>query len=216
MPIDIRSLRQHIRQELDTEELLRLLDRAIELIPQEQLPQLIEGFFGPDLLQVDATPNKAILDEVRDFYDSSFAGVYYEDFRVNSRNFMDRSRGTINWIAEFNRLMQRCVEVCRDGDYPKVQQAFDLLFELLDTLDEDPDAIIFFADEAGAWQVGVDWDTVLPAYFTALANVAKPKAYAQAVLKVVTAHVDYDRDKHLQTALKVAKPTQQKAIRALM
>jgi hypothetical protein len=41
MPIDIRKLRDYIRTEFDTEELLNLLDRAIELIPKDQLPELI-------------------------------------------------------------------------------------------------------------------------------------------------------------------------------
>ena len=40
MPIDISLLRKSIRTQLEIEDLLNLLDRAIELIPQERLPEL--------------------------------------------------------------------------------------------------------------------------------------------------------------------------------
>ena len=217
MPIDISALRQSIRQELDMDELLLLLDRAVELIPQAQLPQLLEGVLDLDSFRVDKTiAVKSLLEEVRDFQEESLAGVYYESFRVNSRNFMDQSRGTINWIAKFRGLMRRCLEECQGGEYVQTQQAFEALFELLDEIDEGRDDIIFFADEAGSWQVGVDWEKVLPAYFLALTDAAKPKAYAQSVIKLVTEHANYDRDKHLKTALQLAKPGQRKALKALM
>lgn len=216
MPIDIRALRQVIRQNFDIDELLILIDRAVELIPQEHLPKLLEGVLDLDSFRVDETVVKPLLEEVHDFQEKSLAGFYYESFMVNSRNFMDQSRGTINWIAEFRRLMRRCLEACQDGEYVQTQQAFASLFELLDEIDEGRDNIIFFADEAGSWQVGVDWGKVLPAYFQALSEVVKPKAYAQSVIKLVREHANYDRDKHLETALQLAKPGQRKALKALM
>lgn len=54
------------------------------------------------------------------------------------------------------------------------------------------------------------------AYFTALAEVAEPQVYAQSVVKVVTAHVDYERDIHFKTAMKMAKSSQRKALKALI
>ena len=215
MPIDISALRQSIR-ELDTDELLLLLDRAVDLIPQEQLPKLLEGVLDLDSFRVDEAAVKSLLKEVRDFQEESLAGVYYESFRVNSRNFMDQSRGTINWIAKFRRLMHRCLEECQGGESAQIRQAFEALFELLDEIDECRDDIIFFADEAGSWQVGVDWEKVLPAYFLVLTDEAKPKAYAQSVIKLVREHANYDRDKHLKTALQLAKPGRRKALKALM
>ena len=177
---------------------------------------MLEGVLDLDSFRVDETEVKSLLEDVHDFQEKSLAGFYYESFMVNSRNFMDRSRGTINWIAEFRRLMRRCLEACQDGEYVQTQPAFEALFELLDEIDEGRDNIIFFADEAGSWQVGVDWEKVLPAYFQALSEVAKPKAYAQSVIKLVRDHANYDRDKHLKTALQLAKPGQRKALKALM
>ena len=68
-------------------------------------------------------------------------------------------------------------------------------FSLLDELDECRDNIIFFADEAGAWQVGVNWEKsaaglVSPRWL----RLSNPKPMAQSVVKVVDTHVDYARD----------------------
>ncbi|MBT9317615.1 hypothetical protein [Leptothoe spongobia] len=216
MPIDISLLRQSIRQNLDTEELLFLLDRAIELIPQETLPELLKGVLDLDSFQVDEIADELILEEVLDFQADSLAGVYYESFRVNSRNYMDQSRGTINWIAEFKRLMNRCIKECQAGEYFQAHPAFEVLIELLDEVDECRDDIIFFADESGSWQVGVSWENVLPSYFTALAEVVEPEVYAESVVKVVKKHANYRGDIHLKTAMKIAQPAQRKALKAII
>ena len=216
MPIDIDQLRLSIRQDLETDELLILLDRAIELIEPELLPQLLQGILTIDSFQVDELTTSSLLEDVEDFRDDSLAGLYYEGFNVNSRNFMEMSRATSNWIALFERLLNRCIKQGRAGEYVQTQQAFKILFNLLDEIDTGSDTIIFFADEAGAWQVGVEWEDVLPCYFKALAEVEKPKPFAQAVMHVVTAHVGRDRDKHLKTALKLAKPSQKKALERLI
>ncbi len=214
MPVDLRKLRDYIRTQLDTEQLLSLLDHAIELIPLERLPELIEGVSDPDLLIIDELSEITLLEEVRDFHVDSLAGMYYEDFMVNSKNFMDKSRGTINWIAEHGRLMDRCIQESTSGEPDQIRQAFELLFNLLDEIDECRDDIIFFADEAGAWQVGVEWDEVLPGYFTVLAAVAQPKEYAECTLKLVKSHADYNSDQYLKIALEIAKPSQRKALKA--
>lgn len=217
MPIDKQVLRKQIRTELETEDLLALLDRAIELIPQEHLLELVEDFFDLDALSlVDEISKESLLDEVSVFSEESLAGVYYEDFDVHSRNFMDRSRGTINFIAEFHRLMQRCIDESDTGNPTEIRGAFEMLINLLDEIDDGHDDIIFFADEAGAWQVGVDWDEVLPRYFCSLAVVAKPKEYAQSIIGLIKKHVDYHSDQYLQQALKIASPAQKKALKTLM
>ncbi len=212
MPIDISLLRDSIRTELEIEELLSLLDRAIELIPQERLPELIEGFFDLDLLSVDELSEQSLLDDVLEFHSDSLAGLYYDDFDVNSKNFMERSRGTINWMAEHERLMNRCLIESSSGNPEQIRQAFELLFNLLDEVDECRDDIIFFADEGGAWQVGVEWDEVLPCYFKVLAAVAQPSEYAESVIKIVKSHANYNSDNYFKLALEVAKPPQKKVL----
>ena len=214
MPIDISLLRKSLRTQLEIEDLLNFLDHAIELIPQERLPELIEGFFDPKLLSVDQLSEPALLDAVTDFHTDSLGGVYYEDFAVNSKNFMELSRGTINWMAEHQRLLTRCLQETSQENPQQIRQAFDLLFNLLDEIDECRDDIIFFADEAGAWQVGVEWDEVLPCYFQVLAAVAQPSDYAEGVIKLVKSHVNYNSDKYFKLALEVALKPQQKVLKA--
>ncbi|MFK8185458.1 MAG: hypothetical protein AB8B99_18940 [Phormidesmis sp.] len=216
MTIDTEQLHQAIRQNLDKEELIALLDLAIDLIEPKQRPQLLEGFLALSTSHTKEPTAQALLKTVEEFRDSSLAGVYYEAFRVNSRNFMDMSEGTTNWIDEFNQLIDLCIQQCQDGEYHQTQRSFKILFELLDEIDTGSDIIVFFADEAGSWQVGVDWEDVLPCYFTALAAVAKSKPFAQDVMHLVTNHVEHDRDRFLHLALKLAKPLQKKALKALI
>ena len=92
MPIDINLLRKSIRTQLEIEDLLNLLNHAIELIPQERLPELIEGFFDTNLLSVDQLSEHSLLEEVLDFHSDSLGGLYYEDFEVNSKNFNESIR----------------------------------------------------------------------------------------------------------------------------
>jgi hypothetical protein len=64
--------------------------------------------------------------------------------------------------------------------------------------------------------VGVDWETVLPLYFQTLAMVAKPKEYAEQVIKLVKSHVNYKSEDYFKQALESAKPTQRKELKAVM
>jgi len=43
-------------------------------------------------------------------------------------------------------------------------------------------AIDMLPDEAGSWQVGVDWEEVLPAWFRSLSPGADPCEWAEAVV----------------------------------
>jgi hypothetical protein len=76
-----------------------------------------------------------------------------------------------------------------------------------------PEDVIFFADEGGAWQVGVDWDTVLTAWFVCLAATAQPDEYAREVVRVVDEFEHHAREGHLKKARAAATPAQRKAIR---
>jgi hypothetical protein len=61
------------------------------------------------------------------------------------------------------------------------RQAFGILFGLLDHLDEGRDDIVFFADEGGAWLVGVDWKAVLPPWFKVLSATAQANEYTRRI-----------------------------------
>jgi hypothetical protein len=132
---------------------------------------------------------------------------------VNSKNFRDKSKGTEAFIAEFNRLIAKCISMPAKGPHAPLLEAFELLFALLRRIDEDPDSVVFFADEAGSWQVDVDWRAVLPAYFRCLANGTPADDFAREVDRAIADFADYERPKHLAMARRVANAKQKAALR---
>ena len=212
-PIDRNKLREQIRK-LPGESLLVFLDRAIDMLPDSKLPKLIKDYIRPSALLPDTNSDKGILDTVKTFQKASLNRKYYEDFQVNWRNCTQKSQGTQAWIAECRRLLDLCISSTREHP-DDMRRAFELIFELLQEIDRAPDAIIFFADEGGSWQVNVNWDKVLPAYFRCLSHTAEPDEYAHAVVAVVDAHNRYDRDKYIKKAQTIANSTQKRALQQM-
>jgi len=149
-----------------------------------------------------------LLDEVRRFHAECMLGHYYESFDVTSRNCSDQSRGTAAFITEFHRLAARCVHEAETSPSQPVAQAFEVLFALLEHIDEGLDDVIFFADEGGAWSVGTDWTSVLPAYFRCLGQSGSAEEYAACVDKVIADFVEHDRNRYLTEAWHLATPAQ--------
>jgi len=167
--VALDKLRVALRK-LSRGNLLMVAERAIEIVPRTKLQTLVGDLIRLD----DLAPGKAgvapLLEEVRKFHAESLAGEYYESFAVNSRNSMDESERTEAFIGEFDRLLTKCVRAAAKRPQGPVREAFELLFALLRQIDEDPNSVVFFADETDSWQVGVDWGEALPAYFRCLAE----------------------------------------------
>ncbi len=212
MAINIQKLSKKIRANLDTEDLLILLDRAIKLLPQEHLAEMFAGYFELD--EDDDNSEEPLLAAIQLFFKESLNGAYYQSFNVNSRNHMDKSRGTINFIDEYGRLLDRCVDEVKSTEPASLRAAFDLMFQLLAEIDECRDDIIFFADEGGSHEVFYSWDEIFPVYFKVLAAVVKPKEYVETIIPLIKRHSAYNFDKHIQSALKAANPSQKKALKA--
>jgi hypothetical protein len=96
----------------------------------------------------------------------------------------------------------------------EVRDALERIFGLLRHIDEGHDDVVFFADEGGSWQVGVDWAKVFPCWFACLAATAAPDEYARQVLAAVEEFERFHRDKHLATARRIATPEQRNALQA--
>lgn len=60
-------------------------------------------------------------------------------------------------------------------------------------VDKGTDDLLFFADEGGAWQVGVDWRNVLPAWFRVLSATVGPSEYAQRITTVLKHYYKHGR-----------------------
>jgi hypothetical protein len=196
-------------------QLLMVAERTIDLVPNETL----EAFVG-DLVQVpildEGQPGEASLpDEVDKFCEASLLGDYFDSFDVNSKNCLDQSQGTDAFIAEFDRLIRRCLGAAVGGSLTLAREAFERLFALLRRIDEDPDGVVFFADEAGSWQIPVDWRAVLPVYFRCLAEGSPGEAFARAVDGAITDFCHYQRPHQLAEAERVANDEQKAALQRL-
>jgi|HubBroStandDraft_1064217.scaffolds.fasta_scaffold78510_2 hypothetical protein len=186
--IDRDKLRAAIRK-MGTEYVFLMLDDAITLLPQGKLRKLIAQYLDPDEFRPDGARKVDLLADVKAFQKASLAGKYYQAFAANSKNYSknyrEKSDGTLAWIADCLRLLERCLVQSKKEDQKTVCQAFEIIFSLLSKIDEGNDDILFFADEGGSWQVGVDWEDVLPAWFRVLS--ARRKWLPKTILRSVSA-----------------------------
>jgi hypothetical protein len=214
--IDREKLRAAIRR-LGAEYVFYMLDEALDLLPPAKLQKVVRKYLDVKRLRPDGgkAARPSLLATVKAFDKASRAGDYYESFDVNSKNFMEQSEGTTGWIAECRRLLDHCVAEGQRSDQAEVRQAFDIIFDLLDRIDECQDDIIFFADEAGAWQVGVDWKNVLPPWFKVLSATTGPEEYARKVVNLLKHHYDYGSEKMLTVARRTATQAQRGALAQL-
>ena len=209
--VDPEKLRARL-QGMSRSDLLGIAERAIDLVPRARLAELVGHAVDLDDLAPSKTTNAALLDEVERFHAESLAGKYYESFAVNSKNYMDMSLGTERFIGELNRLVTRCTAAAGKGPRGPVRQAFEALFALLHHIDACEDDVIFFADEGGSWQVGVDWNNVLPAYFRCLAETAGPEEFAREVRAAIKDLPEHGRPSLFAEAQRLASEEQKAAL----
>jgi hypothetical protein len=211
--IDRDKIRAEVRK-LGNEYVFFMLDDAIELLPRAKLHKLAKKYLDLKQLRPDAEPatSPSLLADVKRFEKASLAGEYYESLGVNSKNYTQQSAGTSAWIAEYLRLLDRCVINAKKSNPVEVREAMDILFGLLNHIDKGNDDVIFFADEGGSWQVGVDWAKVLPVWFKVLSATAEPQEYAERITALLSCQYRYGRDKMLAIARRTATTHQRKAL----
>jgi hypothetical protein len=209
--IDRDKLRAALRK-LRPEDLFHMLEEAITLLPQEQLLGLAKPHLNVSTLMEDGKPKDDLLTEVKAFEKRSLDGDYFEPFDVNWKNCSAQSMGTTAWIAEYGRFLKRCVAEEKLGDPAAVRESFDILFGLVDLIDEGSDEVLFFADDGGSWEFGEDWHEVLPPWFRVLAATSAPEEFAERVLAILKARCAFGSDKMLAAAHKTATPEQAKAL----
>jgi hypothetical protein len=86
---------------------------------------------------------------------------------------------------------------------------------LLDHIEECQDDIVFFADEGGSWQMGFDWEKVLPAWFSALSATVDSAEYARRTDEILNRHYAEGRAEMLALARRAATPVQRQALSKL-
>ena len=228
--IDSNTLRAEL-QALPRGGLLLIAERAIELISVDQLGALLGDIVQINVDPTDAHPDDAgtvvvssLLDEVRSFHDATMDGEFYEHVETNGGGRREQSRGTDAFVAEFDRLMRKCVGAPGLGIEPGVRvsfehgvrDCFELLFALLRHIDEGKDDVLAFSDDGSSRDVGVNWRVVLPAYFKCLAETEapSPEESARAVGQVIADFVEHDWQRYMDAAHKAATDAQRIARRS--
>jgi hypothetical protein len=91
--IDREKLRAALRT-LPDESLRAMLDDAIEALPPETLRAIVSPYLDLRRLRPDRKPAKkgSLLADVTAFEVASLADDYFEDFDVDSKNFMEQSK----------------------------------------------------------------------------------------------------------------------------
>jgi hypothetical protein len=202
-------------QGLSRGQLLIIAERAVAVAPSTELNALVGEFVQvPVLTEVDADV-PTLRDEIGNFYVRSMSGEYYESFPISGWNCTQQSMGTDAFIAEFDRLVGKCVDEVGTVPGREVLESFEILFGLLRHIDTGQDDVIFFADEGGSWDVGVHWRTVLPAYFRCLTKSAGAEEFAREVDRAITDFANHDREHYLSEAWRVAAPPRKASLEGL-
>jgi hypothetical protein len=206
------TIRAALRR-LSNEEIYYILGEVLEMLPLAKAEKLIKGYIDLSQFQPEGQKPANHLEEITEFRQASLRGDYYESFDVNSKNCTEISKGTRAWYFEFNRLLNLCVTAVRKGDKSEIRQALEICFGLLHHIDEGHDDVIFFADEGGSWQAGVDWEKVLAAYFRCLSATAPPQEFADRVIGIVDEFQHFARDRHFYRAKSIGTDSQRQALR---
>lgn len=94
-------------------------------------------------------------------------------------------------------------------------EGLGLLVELMREIDKGREDIVFFADEAGSWQVGVLWDRVLPAWFRSLSPTTEACEWAETVADALNDFAGYQMDEILAAAREAGTAEQRQALAEL-
>jgi hypothetical protein len=90
--------------------------------------------------------------------------------------------------------------------------AMDVMFALLSAVDKANDDIVFFAVEGGVWMFGIDWPTVLQAWFKCLSQACTPVDYARRAIDVIDQFDKIRRTEHIAAASRLATAAQRDAL----
>jgi len=212
---DLKLDRDKVRAEarkLDGMGLRVWLDRAIDMLPDEAFPELIADYVHLRDVLADESTRPDLLHTIREFHRDSLAGRYYQDFMVNSSNFMETPRGTETFIAEHHRLVQACLRAEQNGELRTAAEGLGLLIDLMREIDRCERDIVFFADEAGSWQIAVLWDCVLPAWFRSMSPTTEAYEWAETVVDALAAFAGHQMEEILEAARDAATAEQREAL----
>jgi hypothetical protein len=164
---DLATVRAYLRN-MSRHNLFAMLDEAVGLLSKAKLDLLVRRYVSSEQLQKDAPMvRRTLRDDVADFVERSRRGDYFESFNVNSKNCTEQSNSTTAWIADCNRLLDRCVARAKlKRGRSEALEAIESLFDIIDLAASCEVDVVFFADEGGLWSFDIDWQAVIEAWVT--------------------------------------------------
>ena len=93
----------------------------------------------------------------------------------------DQSPGTERFVAQFGELIRDCTDQRASVSPRDTIAAIKKLLDLMRRIDGTAEEVVFFTDEAGLWQLGVKWSTLLPVYFRCLGEALSLNDYATRI-----------------------------------
>ena len=161
--------------------LLGLLRTAYDQMDRDQR----QVVFGQLIKTLPPAPvdGEALLDEVEDFRRESMAGVYYEPFKINSKNWSHIPDETREWFDRLGDLLQASAQLTAQGNHLHAVACFGTLYALIAAM-EDGEEIVF-GDEIGSWMIPGDEKQLIAAYMTSLAATATPAEFTAAALPLI-------------------------------
>ena len=210
-PLDREKLRTAIRT-MGGDYIFYMLDDAITLLPEAKLRNLIGSYLDATDLCSDGTKKQNLLADAKSFQKASLSGSYHNGSAGRGMNREEDPIETLSWIADCRRLLDRCTKQTARRNAAEVCQTFEIVFGLLDHIDEGHDDVISFADEGGSCQMGFDWEKVLPAWFRVLSATVEPAEYARLIDAVLNRHYALGHTRMLAVARNTATPAQRKAL----
>ena len=197
---------------LDRDELHAMLSDALNNLAKRKLTKVVRDHLDIEELTRYAPSHATLLTDIETFHAETLAGKHYDSFNVNSKNYMEMSNGTKRWIARHGELVSTCVNAVKDEPGPELGRALTLLLDLLVRID-DGRSDVFFADEAGSFQVIMSWMPPLKAWIQCIAGSDSPEVYAAKVCLMVAKIGEYDSAGVMTAARKHGTPDQRKALK---
>lgn len=179
-------IRKHVRiwdsiRRLERERLLILAARTVDRLAVDDLEVLLADHERGTPTPEGPHREDSLVGAVEHFCTEARSGAYFQELWTKGkyRSFLPSPK-TEEFGAKLTLLLDLCVAEAEDADPKEVCGAYEMLLGLLQEIDRfDRDDIVFWADEPGTWQLGIDWARVIPPYLRCLAKVLPPKEFGE-------------------------------------
>lgn len=164
---------------MEREQLLILLARTLKHVATNDLETLLGVHERGTTKLAAPLRDGSLLDVVKHFCEEASEGAYFQELWAKGEfgSYLPSGK-TEEFGAKLTLLLDLCVAEAEEGDPKEVCDAYEMLLDLLEEIDRfDRDDIVFWADEPGTWQRGIDWGRVLPPYLECLSKILPPKDF---------------------------------------